>query len=162
MSDPDYEFKKECFEAADEVWQDAIAKIKGEDSIRYITDQLSEAADGCVPIYTHERWKLVEYLDEHWDEAKDSKTLDDALGYAIYMQASDYVQERFQELGGEDRLEVLESVFSEFNFAMKHLNGEEQHAKIVEMLMENTKEMDELGIDTSMPEGKLKPALKPH
>ncbi len=160
--DADWKFKKRCEDAADEVWKDAIEKIKNEDSIKYITDQLGEAADGCVPIYTQERWELVEYLDEHWDEAKISNTLDDALAYAIYMKASDYVSEKFQELGGEDRLDELESVFSEFNFAMKHFTGEEQHTKIVEMLMVNIKEMDELGIDTRMPEEKLKPALKPH
>lgn len=162
MSDPDYEFKKSCFESADEVWQEAIDKIKSGDSIRYITDELFERAASSVPDYTYQRYQLAEHLEEFWEEAKDRKTLDEALGVAIEMKAGEYVCERFQELGGEERLEVLESVFSEFQFALKHLNGEEQHKKIVEMLMDNTKEMDELGIDTSMPEGKLKPALKPH
>lgn len=145
--DADYKFKESCRQSAQEVWDESLSNIKSGNSNKYWEDRLSEACDSSVPSYTHERWSLVEYLDESWDEAKNSKTLDDALGMSIYLKSSEYHHEFWEELGGEEKLDELEQVMSEWTDALSIYDQE----AISKLLKNNANELRELGLDITMP-----------
>ena len=155
--DADYAFKNKCEESAKEAWQNEIERIKKADGTQYWEDRLNEASDDSIPIYTKDLWDLVEYLDECWDEAKESETLDKALIYAVYIKASEYHYAAWEELGGEDRLNELEEVWGNYKASLDECDittcqGIEK---------EFSEELKELGIEVldikDLPKQQLKP-----
>ena len=147
MSDTEYHFKKVCFSAVDEAWDDLIRQIKEGNPETYKEDYIAQSADGCVPIYTNELYDLVEFLDEHWDEAKVSMSLDDAIRYAVYLKASDYCFERYAELGGSDMLDRIQEAFSCVKAAMDHVSI----VDFQEAVKNYPEECEALGITADMP-----------
>jgi len=155
MSNADWDFKKRCKEATQDAWDELVENIRNGNPDRYPSDRLFEVADGLVPHLTCERWELVEYLDELWNEAKADNSLDSALGYAIYMKASDYCNEKFYELGGEEKLAKLEEIMDAVNMSL-----EECDIVTYEQLCDEfADELEELGVATKLPQPKKE--LKP-
>jgi|SRR6516225_10905127 hypothetical protein len=69
-------------------------------------DDITEAADSVVPVYTHERWRvfvdLAAYNEDPTDLGADASDMTQAAGVALFLIAERLIQALLQEREEED------------------------------------------------------------